>query len=451
MTRRWTVESLAEFACRTPASELPETAFSAAERCVLDLMGAAAAGWGAPSARAVREMCCQTFSPGPCPVWFGGTGLGPAPATLANSAAASALDLDDGHRAAGGHPGAAVVPAALAAASGPGTDGAELLAAVVVGYEVGVRVAAARDPRALDTFSTGRWCAYGATAAAGRILGVDPGVLARALAIGGVLSPGLSAAGYSRLMGNSAKEGIPWATFTGLTALDLAARGWTGPLDILDHPAYYDPRRILAGLGDQPFAVERTYFKPYGCCRWIHAALDAMLDVLHEHRIDPGAIRQVEVHTFGRAARLSNEPAPATLEGAQYSIPFCLAAAAVLGARALLPTGPELLGDPRIEALARKVRVVVDPSLDALFPEQTPARLLVRTDRGAWERRVDVPLGDPERPMDRAALEAKLRALCRGRIPRERQDRILAAVADLRRAGPAPLLDAVAPEARPDG
>ena len=99
---------------------------------------------------------------------------------------------------------------------------------------------------------------------------------AEAMAVAGVLSPGLSAAGYSKVMGNHAKEGIPWATMTGLWAADLAAGGFTGPLDILDHPDYYDAAKILAGLGEG-FAVDAIYFKPYACCRWIHSALDGLV------------------------------------------------------------------------------------------------------------------------------------------------------------------------------
>ncbi len=54
----------------------------------------------------------------------------------------------------------------------------------------------------------------------------------------------------SRIMGNHAKEGIPWATLAGLWAVKLAAECFTVPLDILDHKGYYDASRIAAGLGE---------------------------------------------------------------------------------------------------------------------------------------------------------------------------------------------------------
>ena len=77
------------------------------------------------------------------------------------------LDLDDGHRQAGGHPGAAIVPAVLAAATAADANGRDVVAALCAGYEVAVRVAGARNFSRLDTLSTGRWCAYGVAAAAG--------------------------------------------------------------------------------------------------------------------------------------------------------------------------------------------------------------------------------------------------------------------------------------------
>ncbi|MCK7469781.1 MAG: MmgE/PrpD family protein [Desulfomicrobium escambiense] len=88
---------------------------------------------------------------GSADIWFGGGRRQAAFAAFANSAAASALDLDDGHRAAGGHPGAAVIPAVLAVAQEVQAGWSEVLAALVAGYEVGVRISAARDFSALDT------------------------------------------------------------------------------------------------------------------------------------------------------------------------------------------------------------------------------------------------------------------------------------------------------------
>ena len=218
---------------------------------------------------------------------------------MANSVAASALDLDDGHRQAGGHPGAAVGPAVLATSPSVNATGRHVIAALCTGYEVGVRVSAARDFSRLDTLSTRRWSACGVVAATGGLANDALHVLETAFSIAGVLSPGLSAAGYSKVMGNQVKEGIPWSLLTGLTALELARQELTGPLDILDHAEYYDAAAIVDGLTEDN-ALTKIYFKPYACCRWIHSAIDVVLELVDATATEIKNIRSVEVFTLGR-------------------------------------------------------------------------------------------------------------------------------------------------------
>lgn len=435
------VHHLADFIRAFEAENLPPSTIEAAKRCLLDLFGAAIAGYDAVSTAALRNLARKRQAPGAATVWFDSAqkgGLCAAGAALANSGAASALDLDDGHRAAAGHPGAGVIPAAIATAEETNATGPELLAAIALGYDIGIRVSAARDLDRQDTLSTGRWIAYGAAAAAGRLRNTDPDRLAQALSIAGVLSPGLSAAGYSQIMGNSAKEGIPWAAYTGLTALDLAENGFTGPLDILDHPDYYDARKIADGLGGE-FAIESVYFKPYGCCRWIHAALDALSDIQAAHGIPGDRVQAIQVETFGRALKLDNHTEPDSPESAQYSIPFCLALAALEGGDALLPFRPASLANPNVIALAKKVSLGVDPTLDRAFPAAAPARVTVTTADGAFGAECRHPLGDPAHTMDDAALQAKFRRLAANRLPPEDQDALIDAIASLETAGPKPL------------
>jgi 2-methylcitrate dehydratase PrpD len=435
----WTTFRLAEFAYQMRPEDLSDTTRSMIKCCILDLLAAAVPGASSQSVAAVRDLCRQFFAAGPASVWFTGTRCHPAAAALANSAAASALDLDDGHRAAGGHPGASFIPAVMAMAQEVGASGPEVMSAIAVGYELGVRIAAARDFSKLDTLSTGRWCAYGVAAAGGRLLGLLPEKTAQAMAIAGVLSPGLSAAGYSTVMGNHVKEGIPWATWIGLAALDLAAKGYTGPTDILDHRGYYDADRIVSELGRSP-AIDTVYFKPYACCRWIHAALDGILELRGSGNIEANDIRRIKVYTFARALRLNNYADPDTLEAAQYSIPFCVALAAVRGRQALLPMKPSALHQPEVVSLAAKVCLEVDPELDRSFPDRTPARIVVETAGGRHETSTEFPRGDPANPMGWPDLVEKLRQTGSDALPAERRQALVECVAGLDTLGPEPLL-----------
>lgn len=189
-----------------------------------------------------------------------------AGAAFCNAAAASALDLDDGNRSARGHPGASVIPAALAVAQEAGADAEALLAAIVTGYDVAIAVGAERGFYA----RSGMWCGFGAVAAAALLRQAPPDQTAQALAIYGMTAPNLQSVAdgtpYPPSLGNDVKEGIPWATATALAALQLAEGGMTGPLDLLDHAPHQRAAGIAARLAGPP-AIGETYFKFYCCCR----------------------------------------------------------------------------------------------------------------------------------------------------------------------------------------
>jgi len=440
---RYTTEALAEFALGLRPEEIPAATVETVQRCVLDLVASAVAGVRSEAAVIARGCAQRSGGPGQAVIWFGAEKRQAACAAFANSAAASALDLDDGNRAAGGHPGAAVIPAVLAVAQETQAAWPEVLAALVAGYEVGVRISAAREFANLDTLSTGRWCAYGVAAAAGRLRNLSVRKTVEAMAVAGVWSPGLSAAGYSAVMGNHAKEGIPWATLTGLWAAELAAGGFTGPMDILDHHGYFDPDRITAGLGER-FQVDDTYFKPYACCRWIHGALDAVIHLMRAHGLRAEDIRAIEVHTFQRALRLNNYPDPDSVESAQYSLPFCAAAVAVEGAIGLLPLQRSLLHRPDIVALAGRVSLHVDGDLDRMFPERTAARVVVHAGDKKLETVCHHPLGDPANPMHWETLVGKFQQLARGILTETQTRDIVQAIASLPPDGFATLLGLLA-------
>src|SRR5207253_8774173 len=122
-------------------------------------------------------------------------------------------------------------------------DGPRMLAAVVLGYEIALRIAAARRPDPLIGFASGRWCGYGVAAALGWLHGLNRDELAHALAIVGAESPQSLPQGASRNMG-TVKGSSPWSTLTALAAVERARSGATGPVDILDLEFAYDPARI---------------------------------------------------------------------------------------------------------------------------------------------------------------------------------------------------------------
>src|SRR4030042_6208290 len=109
--RMWTTQVLSEWISSLKPKDISPRAKEMAKRCLLDLVGVALAGYSSLSAQAMRSLALSLFSLGPSGLWFSGSRLQAEGSALANSAAASALDLDDGHRLAVGHPGASVIPA----------------------------------------------------------------------------------------------------------------------------------------------------------------------------------------------------------------------------------------------------------------------------------------------------------------------------------------------------
>lgn len=412
-------------------SNIPEPVRQASVQVVADAVGSAAAGFGLGGSLAARDTALGLWDAGPASIWFSGRRGSLAAAAFANSMATSILDLDDGHRAAAGHPGAAMVPAVLAAAEVLGAPADRILAAIAIGYEVGIRIAAARDLRAIDTLVTGRWCGQGVAAAIGWLRGDDALAIADSMAVAGAVAPYMLVAEYTQV-GNHTKEAIPFGVANGILAGELVRNGFKGPLDILDH-ASFDPAVIENG-SSAGWYIQTTYFKPYSCCRWIHAPIDAVL-AMRDH-IDWADVRDIEVATFGRTLSLNNQPAPATVQAAQYSTPYCIAAAALRGPAVLQPMSNALLADEQVRVLAGKVRLVVDPALDARFPAEVPGRVtLTLKDGTIMQNEVLVPRGEAANPLSWPELLSKLKIVATGTLGDAWTDELIDALVRLRSQG----------------
>ncbi|HWC04112.1 MAG TPA: MmgE/PrpD family protein [Methylomirabilota bacterium] len=392
------------------ARRLPDPVLRQAVRAVLDLIGSALAGAETPMGRIGARFARAHHAAGPATVIGAPASLTAVGATWANAISASALDLDDGHRLAMGHPGASVIPAALATAEAASASGRELLEAIVAGYEVAVRASAARVPAYKERqYSTGIWGGLGAAAATGRLLGLDAPALQSALgtaASHGPFPPAGPMANYSMT-----KEVIGWAAMTGCAAAFLAQDGFVGPADVFDYSGRWDTGELVDGLGDPVrSAILGVYFKPHAVCRWAHPAIDAMLELTARHAIEPGEIEAISVDGFYEMTRLLDY-APRTVVGAQFSLPFALAVAGRDRAVGLAQVTEAALTDPELLALARRVEVRVDPDLARAFPAKTSARVTLRTARGTYACAVEFPKGNPENPLTDVELADKFRSL----------------------------------------
>ncbi len=438
----YTSEKLATLIAAT--DNFPPSALDAARRCILDAVSAAVGGHATAGAIAASRGALLAWGTGKVPIWFNSSMSTPIGAAFANSAATSMLDIDDGHRAAAGHPGAAIIPAVFAAVHEDPSLEARALGAIVIGYETGLRIAASRDLRTLDTVNSGRWCGQGVAAALGWLRELPSQVIAHAISAAGTIAPHMPAAEFTQV-GNHIKEAMPHATANGLMCLRLAEAGYAAPLDVLDDGRHFHSAKLLQGFGDN-WMIETSYFKPYSCCRWIHAPIDGLLKIILQQKLFLPDISRIRVETFRKGVEtLNNQVAPKSLEAAQFSTPFCLGVVAVRGIQALLPmTDLGLLVDPDILSLADRVEVVLDAELDGYFSAAVPARVIVACGDTTFTETVMEPLGEPGNPMEWDMLFEKFRALSQSQLTSTRQQQLHGALKEMRAGVLAPLLSELA-------
>lgn len=420
---------LSKALCAARFETIPAKTAERAADCILDSLGAALAGRRARSTLAMQDVMAQGAGNGAASVWFGDQRLAPINAATINAMAATALDIDDGHRRTAGHPGAAVIAAALAVAEELDVSMRNLICAVIVGYEAAVRVALSRNPDHHTSTVSGRWSGVGAAAASAWLHQESPIVMAEAILIAEQHAPRAGSAMHHGFAGSDVKEAIAWSVHTGLYATELARAGFTGYPDTFDQGILYDAETLCSDL-DRFDAIKGLFFKPYACCRWIHSAIDGLHDLMKSNGLQAGDIIEVHVRTFRRAVDLGNHVAPVTEAQAQFSIPFCLGVVAVRGTQALTPLDRALLEDSTIRDFAKKVRVHFDEAIDAKFPLKAPASVEVVTSGGGFDTRVDAAFGDPTNPMTRVDLQNKFKVLTRGLVSPERRVRLLAALED---------------------
>lgn len=424
-----TLGTLAAFLANTPTADIPGPTMERTADCVLDCLAAAAAGSREPVVTAFEGVMTGRQAEGRSSIWFKAGAGDLVSAAAVNALAATILDIDDGHRRAKGHAGAAVISAALAAAEEADCTYRDFLAAVVMGYEAAVRVAVARAfDRQADTAS-GIWSGIGAAVAVARIAGATPQQMAQAILIAEQHSPQLASAMLHGFAGADVKEGIPWAVVTGTYAARLAIAGFTGYPNTFDLPELYQPG-ALAGDGYAFDVVPGTYTKPYACCRWIHAAIDGVLEILEDNKLNFAGIEHIEVRTFYRAVQLANEIAPRTAVDAQFSIPFCVALACVGGREALLPLDVAALRCAAVVELASRIKPIFDQEMEDMFPVFAPAIVNVLCQGVVYTKRIDAAFGEPSKPMSRQDIVEKFVRLAGPALGLERVTSLAEALAN---------------------
>jgi 2-methylcitrate dehydratase PrpD len=197
----------------------------------------------------------------------------------------------------------------------------------------------------------------------------------------------------------------------------------------------YAPELLVGGLGER-FHLLGVYFKPYPCCRWNHAALDALGIVLARRGWTGAEVAEVRVGVAREVAEDLDDHAPHNLVDAQFSLPYTVAMVLLGEAPGPAWHRPELPASAPVQAAMAKVRVEVDPGLDALFNEHAIVGAEVQVlgaDGSRDQARVETPYGDEGNPMRDRDHTVKFRRLAEDILPDRDADRACACIQDLER------------------
>ena len=342
-------------------------------------------------------------------------------AAMVNGTAAHAIEMDDVTSESSLHPAVCAIPAAVAVAEERGADGAALVAAIVAGYELTLRVGNALNPSSAyqrGFHPTSIAGVFGAATAAAHLMGLSATQLTDALGICGSMASGsmeyLSDGAWTK------RINAGWAAHAGVVAAGLAAAGFNGPPTILEGPhgflsAFTDaPKtaRLLDDLGEF-YQIETVSIKPYGCCRYNHGIIDCMFALREEHGITPEQVEKIRFSVLSAGRDLVAEPieqkqAPENVVDAQFSAHFAAAVALARGVADVNQFTPESIQDPVLRELTSKTEHHFNPAIDRLYPLQWRTEAEIELSDGrVVATEIDHATGEPENPVPREGLVEK--------------------------------------------
>jgi 2-methylcitrate dehydratase PrpD len=427
--------SLADFAAGLQYELLDSGLVAKFKTYLLDAVGCALHGTSQPWARIVTDYIREQKGEREATLWLQKFRGPSANVALGLGVMIHSFDFDDYHNAKI-HPGAPVIPAALSMGEAIDASGRDVLTAMVTGYETMIRVSLATGPNASRLRGwhlTGTTGTFGVAAAAGNLLRLGGDDMASALGMAGTQSAGLWAFLADGAMSKRFHPGR--AAQSGVMAACLARKGFRGPTQILEAEDggfcratsdQVDLSLITKDLGTR-FVSGETNIKPYACCASSHSAVDAILAIRKQHSFHVSDIEEVLVKTSEGVRVQCGFPyrAQGVVE-AQMSLQFIAAVALTDGAAFLDQFSESRIAEPPIMELAGRVRVVVDPDIDKLYPKRYPNRVeVILKDGRRFEMRIDFPKGSAEQPMSFDEVAAKFRSLASFAVTRDRADRII--------------------------
>lgn len=397
----------------TPGSRIPPAVIEHTKLILSDTLPVIASGMPEREMQSLVARHLLEAAPGRASVLGTRQRAGPLDAAMLNAIAGVWNELDEGHFYTNGHPGIHVIPAALAHAQEHGLSGKELLAAIVMGYEVAGRIGGAYRMRVIVQ-THGTFGVNGSAVAVGRMSNLTHDEMREAINI--AASTPLGGNRVTMTEGTTVRNYYPGhANFTGQMAVRLAQSGFTAPKDspsvtfgqILADD--FKPEKAATRLGDW-WLITDNYIKLYPSARYVHCAIDALLAAISQApggAVDSGRVEHVEVHGY-RMLVFCGNPKPTSMFGTHFSTPFSMATILVHGRDDLDVFGEAAFRNPAVMELASRVRMIEVPEMNEKFPTEIPARVkIVMKDGKSYEGSVTVPKGERANQHSAKELERK--------------------------------------------
>ena len=436
-------QKIARFYLEADTGAIPKRVVDHAKNVIVDWAGCGIGGADVDSTKMVKSVFLG--QPGDCTV-FCGEKASVERAAFINGSSSHALEMDDASYDAGGHPAVVILSAAMAVAETVNASGRDFLLSIIWGYDMMTRVGRGIVPD--NSFERG-WhptaiCGiFGATVAAAWLMRLDAEKLANALGIaGGFASGNLEC--YAD--GSLTKRLNPAnAAMGGINAARLAAAGYTGPKWVFEgkhgfFTSYTDnpkPGRMLENLDYSEYPLELAAFKPYACCRYNHAPIDSILGLISDHNLKSDDIEKIVIDTCSMAIRAVVEPrdikyVPPNVVGAQFSLPYTAACAALFEDVSVTQFTDEKLEDKNILDFAKKIEMVHTGEMDQYLPSIFAADVTIRMkDGGEFKRLTKFSKGDPENPMSIKEIKDKFISLCQMTISADTAQKIYDTIMDI--------------------
>jgi 2-methylcitrate dehydratase PrpD len=436
---------LAHYINQLKLSDLSQEVIDQTKMCILDWIGVALPGYRHKIVKMLKEVLMASTGRKPeCTIVGYGAKTSCLDAALINGTMSYVLKLEQSSpHSSLIHPQPPMIPAALAVAEKEGLRGKDFIIAVLLGFDIEVRVAMAVNPSHMGErgFHTPGTCGvFGAVTAAGKLMKLSEKQMVHALGIGGTQAAGLSVSLETPCRSLHAGK----AAYNGILAAMLAKKGFTGAEAIFEGKGgflqamsnHYDLSKLTVDLG-RKYLISDQRFVRYATSGTLHAAIDAVIELTKTHNIRADDIDSINAQTFPIAADFCYLREPKTFLEGQFSLPFVLAIAAIYGQVSIGQLAEKNLQNPKVIALAKRVRGSVDPEFAALGYSAggglfQSAKVTIRTNDGKeYRKRVDLPKGYPQNPFTKEELLEKFRSLTSMVLTKSRVKEIIKVVENL--------------------